>query len=180
MKKYGRILCVLMTSLLVFSSIMVSAYGKIGVYLNGIPINFDVPPQIINNRTMVPLRAIFKAMGATVTWDEHTQTAFAKKDDITVEAIIGSNYMYVNGKEKRMDVTPVVINNRTLVPARFVAEAFECEVEWDEKNSAVYITSEYSERNPADDVDDKHNNYSEDAQEDYDGLPDEVINDQYE
>ena len=49
----------------------------ISVYLDGQPLTFDVQPQIINGRTVVPLRAIFEAMGAKVNWDGDTQTVTA-------------------------------------------------------------------------------------------------------
>ncbi len=114
----------------------------IKVFINENPVEFDVPPQIINDRTMVPLRAIFEAMGAEVEWNEEIQTVSAVKDDIIVAAAIGNNIMYVNDEEKIMDVTPVIIDDRTLVPARFVAEAFGCDVEWDGNNNVVEIFSD--------------------------------------
>lgn len=105
-------------------------------------IDFDVPPQMINSRTMVPLRAIFEALGAEVFWDGDTRTVTATKDEVIVVATIGNTTMYVDDEVKTMDIAPMIIENRTLVPVRFVAEAFGCEVEWDGDNRIVNITSE--------------------------------------
>ena len=84
MKKF--ISLVLAVSLAISSMIYVSAADEgIRVYLEGSKIDFDVPPQTINDRTMVPIRAIFDAMGANVDWDDITQTAISTKDSTTVK-----------------------------------------------------------------------------------------------
>ena len=130
-----------------FSMLCVSAASKeTAVYLDGFSgidgqkINFDIPPQSINNRTMVPIRAIFESMGATVEWDEITKTATSKKDDITVKMTLNSTTEYINNVPFEMDVTPVIINGRLLAPARYVAEAFGYKVKWDEKTNSVLIS----------------------------------------
>lgn len=125
-----------------------AADEKINVYLDGFygtdgqKINFDVSPQTINNRTMVPIRAIFEAMGATVDWDDATQTAKCVKDATTVEMTLNSTTEYINGTPNEMDVSPVVIDGRTLAPARYVAEAFGYHVSWDEMTQTVLISKD--------------------------------------
>lgn len=101
-----------------------AADGDIKVSVNGDYLTFDVPPQIINDRTMVPLRAIFESIGADVQWNEETKTVVSTKDDITVSLQIGNSVMYVNGKEVVLDSPACVVNDRTLVPARAVSEAY--------------------------------------------------------
>ncbi len=96
-------------------------------------------PVIVNDRTLVPLRAIFEAMGADVQWDDATSTATAVRGDITVSISIGSNQLYVNGAAKELDVPAQLINNRTMVPVRAIAEGFGCEVNWSDKYQRVYI-----------------------------------------
>jgi len=54
------------------------AQSEIRVFLDGHPLSFDAPPIIMNGRTLVPLRAIFEAMNATVNWDASTQTVTAQ------------------------------------------------------------------------------------------------------
>ncbi len=111
------------------------------VILDGKELEFDVPAQTINGRTMVPIRTIFETMGAKVEWDEATSSAICTKDSTVVKMTIDSKEMYINNQVKEMDVAPVVINGRTLAPARYVAEAFEANVQWSEKNKNVVICS---------------------------------------
>lgn len=100
------------------------------VNLDGQQVSFDVPPTIEDGRTLVPLRAIFEAMGATVTWDQASQTATAVKGDTTVILTIGSTIPTINGQVKQLDVPAKIVNGRTLAPLRFVGEAFGGVVEW--------------------------------------------------
>lgn len=117
------------------------------VTLNGEKITFDVQPQLINNRTMVPLRKIFEAMGADVAWDENTQTVTATKGNERVIATIDSKNVYINGETKTLDVPPMIVNDRTLVPVRFVAEAFGANVDWDESTQTVIIMTNQQNEN---------------------------------
>ncbi len=116
-----------------------AANESIDVFVDNQKIIFDVKPILIGGRTMVPLRAIFEAIGATVIWDEATQTVTSYNELYVVKATIGSNTMNINGKNRNIDVAPIVVNDRTLVPARFIAEAFGCDVEWDEDALRVLI-----------------------------------------
>lgn len=147
MKKYIRniVAGVLLLSLLLPS--VAFAAKDVQVAIDGMYLDFDVPPQIIDGRTMVPLRVIFTALGAEVDWDDSTKTVTAMKDDITVTATIGSKTIYIDGKAEQMDVAPVILDGRTLVPARFVAQAFDCLVDWDERRYTVHITTDAVEEN---------------------------------
>lgn len=142
MKKLVEILGICLIVLLLAYSTAVFASNEIKVAIDGEYVEFDVKPQLINDRTMVPLRAIFEALGAEVGWKNDTQTVIADKDDTTVTASIGNTKMYIDNEEKTMDVAPMLIDGRTLVPVRFVAEAFDCEVFWSDEDYAVYIKTE--------------------------------------
>ena len=132
----------IMVMVLIITSIQLPTFAdEITVKLDGAKILFDVSPRIINERTMVPLRAIFEALGATVEWNQEEKTVVSEKDDTTVIATIGQNVMKVNGEKKYMDIAPVVIDDRTLVPVRFIAEAFGCDVDWDQDSLTVDIES---------------------------------------
>nr|QGT51084.1 hypothetical protein Firmicute1046_1600 [uncultured Firmicutes bacterium] len=111
----------------------------ITVKLNGQLVNFDQPPTIIDGRTLVPLRAIFEALGATVEWNSETQTVTSKRGSTSVSLSIDSKTMYKNGKAVTLDVPAQLINDRTLVPARAIAEAFGCDVDWDSDTKTVII-----------------------------------------
>ena len=113
----------------------------ITVKINGQLVNFDQPPIIIDGRTLVPLRAIFEALGATVDWNGNTQTVTSKKGSTSISLSIDSNSMYKNGKSVTLDVPAQLINDRTLVPARAVAEAFGCDVDWDDTTKTITITN---------------------------------------
>ncbi len=111
----------------------------IRVFLNQKKINFDQPPVKENNRTLVPLRAIFEALGASVTWNEATQTVTAVKEDTTIRLTIGSNQLYKNNDIVILDVPAQTKNDRTLVPVRAISESFGITVDWDEKNQIVHL-----------------------------------------
>jgi len=113
------------------SEIKVTLYGK--------KLSFDQPPVIENGRTLVPLRAIFEALNAEVAWDGETQTVRAIRYGTYIELQIGSNEMKVNNRIITLDVPAKTINDRTMVPARAIAEAFGCSVSWDAENNAVII-----------------------------------------
>lgn len=137
-----KIISLLLVVCLVLSvSVTTFASDTIYVILDGSYIEFDVSPQIINGRTMVPIRAIFEKMGATVEWDVNTSSAICTKGDTVVKMTINSMDMYINNQVTKMDISPVVINERTLAPARYVAEAFGADVQWSQKNNTVVICS---------------------------------------
>lgn len=111
----------------------------IHVNFNNTYLDFDQPPIIQDGRTLVPLRAIFEAMDASVNWDAATQTVTAVRGRDNVSLTIGSNIMYKNGNAVTLDVPAQIVNSRTLVPARAVAEAFGASVGWDEPTRTVVI-----------------------------------------
>lgn len=112
----------------------------ITVTVNDKIIDFDQPPTIIDGRTLVPLRAIFEALGATVDWNGDTQTVTSKQGKTTITLTINDNKMYKDGKAITLDVPAQMMNDRTLVPVRAVAEAFGCDVDWDSETQKVIIT----------------------------------------
>ena len=114
--------------------------GEAKITTNGEAKDLDVPAQLIDNRTMVPLRAIFEALGASVEWDGDTKTVTSVKDDTTVKLTVGENKITVNDVAKQLDVAGQIVDNRTLVPVRAISEAFGCEVNWDSSTRTVTIT----------------------------------------
>ena len=122
----------------------------ITVVLNGEWLTFDQPPIAVDGRTLVPVRAIFEALGAEVIWDPSDQSVFAYRasDGAAVLLYLGNTTMGCKPSADaepvaiELDVPPMAINNRTLVPIRAVAESFDCDVEWDQTNQQVIITAE--------------------------------------
>ncbi|MBQ3023656.1 MAG: polysaccharide deacetylase family protein [Clostridia bacterium] len=112
----------------------------IKILIDGEKLICDQPPVIIDGRTLVPMRAIFEKLGATVSWDAETSTASGEKDGKTVSFIIGESFVGINGEKKSLDVPAQIISSRTMIPARAVAEAFGCKVDWDGNTQTVIIT----------------------------------------
>lgn len=102
----------------------------ISVTVNGYNLICDQPPVIIQGRTLVPLRAIFEALGAEVVWNPKTRTVFSFMGGTDVKLTIDNKTMYRNGAPIKLDVPGQIVNNRTMVPARAVAEAYRCRVDW--------------------------------------------------
>ena len=113
----------------------------IAVMLNNRYLAFDQPPVMENNRVLVPLRAIFESIDADVDWDSETQTVTAKKDDIELTLLIGSELITVNGQPMTLDVPLKLIGGRTLVPIRAVSEGLGATIEWDGVYNRVIIES---------------------------------------
>lgn len=107
---------------------------------NGEERPLDVPAMLIDSRTMVPFRAICEALGGTVEWDDPTQTVTVVKGDTTLVLQIGNQIMKKNGKNKVLDVPAQLVEERTLVPARAVAEGLGAIVDWDDPTQTVTIT----------------------------------------
>ena len=111
----------------------------ISVLVNNTPATFDQPPIIEDGRTLVPLRAIFSALGAEVNWDADTRTVTAFKNNTQISLTIDSDKLYVNGAVITLDVPAKIVNDRTLVPVRAVSEGLNCSVAWDGASRTVYI-----------------------------------------
>lgn len=109
------------------------------VYVNGEKIQGDADARIYNNRTLVPMRVIFEELGAEIEWDDKTRTVKAIKGEDEILVVVGSNIMYKNGEEIKIDVPARIENNRTLIPLRAVSEALNCRVMWDEEKREVNI-----------------------------------------
>ncbi|MEA1962132.1 MAG: N-acetylmuramoyl-L-alanine amidase [Bacillota bacterium] len=120
------------------------------VILNGTKLIFDVPPMIESGRTMVPLRAIFEAMGATVNWNNDTRTVTSQRSGIEIVLPLGSLSPTINGTTYQLDVPAKIVNDRTLAPLRFVGEAFGGEVGWDGATRTVTIVMEDEIASPPD------------------------------
>ena len=124
----------------------------ISVSLDGQLLEFDVPPQIINDRTMVPMRAIFESLDYIVEWDGETQTihAYNAESELSMIMQIDNNTMIVednsgDGSDITLDSPPVIVDGRTLVPVRAISEATGCKVEWEPDIKYVHIASLHSD-----------------------------------
>ena len=146
------VLCITIFATLFIGTTSVFADG-IMVELDGKNIEFDVEPEIIDGRTMVPLRKIFEEIGALVKWNGETKTVSARKNSKTITLSIDSADLQIDkGKTDdagnpiietvTLDVPAQIVSDRTLVPARAISESFGLNVDWDGDNQKVIITSE--------------------------------------
>lgn len=97
-------------------------------------------PVIINDRTLLPVRSIIEAVGGTVDWEENTQTVTLNYKNDVIRLIINSESAYFNDAENTLDTAPVVINDRTMLPIRYIAESFKFDVDWEQETQTVTIT----------------------------------------
>lgn len=116
------------------------------VTIDGAPLDIaDQPPVIRNSRALVPVKAIFEALGAEVSWDADAQTVTADKGSARIRLIIGSPEMAVteNGIRRTvtLDAPAGIINGRTMVPVKAVSEALNAAVDWDGAERNVIITT---------------------------------------
>lgn len=123
------------------AALSVSAAGATSLVVDGTNVQTDVPPVIVDGRTLVPVRALFESLGATVGWEESTQTATATKGSTVISMQIGNTTAYVNGVAKTLDVPAQTIEGRTMAPARFVAESLNATVNWDSASDTVKIST---------------------------------------
>lgn len=123
-------------------SIATRAEARIPIIVDDIEIFCDQPPVIVEDRTLVPLRAIFEALGAEVYWDNDARSVTATKEDTTIFLAIGSSVLYKNGEATYMDVPGQIINDRTMVPVRAVSESFGAKVYWDNDTRTVRVYTE--------------------------------------
>ncbi|GMK37040.1 hypothetical protein PCCS19_00930 [Paenibacillus sp. CCS19] len=134
MKK--KIAGVLLATTLLASS---TAYAStaVPIKIDGAIIASDIKPEVKNNRTMVPLRVISENLGAKVEWSKTEVTL--TKSDMKVTLNTNSATALRNGQQVQLDAKPFVINNRIIVPLRFIAETFGCEVNY--SNGEVTVES---------------------------------------
>lgn len=95
----------------------------------------------MNDRSLVPVRAIFESLGAEVHWDSKERKVLVSYRGSDVELTIDSHIAIVNGKETEMEVPAKIINDRTMVPLRFVGEQLNMNVGFDNDKRKFQLTA---------------------------------------
>jgi lysophospholipase L1-like esterase len=111
------------------------------IYVNGLYQTFDQDPVYINGRTLVHVRGVFDDLGATVSWDSKTNSVIIKKGTDVVKLELNSNKAYKNGVLFNIDASAKVINNRTMIPLRFISESIGAKVKWDAGTGNIFIAN---------------------------------------
>ena len=127
---------------------------SVNIFVDGKAITgLDMPPVILNDRTLVPARAVFETVGADVTWNAETRQVYANDGENIIVLTIDSTSGLKNGESITMDVAPKIINDRTMIPIRYAAEAMNCDVTWDGATRNINIYTNGYDR--PDDTDDE-------------------------
>lgn len=114
--------------------------GDTNFSVNGVDYTMDVAPYVKDGRTYLPVRFVAQALGvadSNILWDNATQKVTLIKNGTVVQLTIGSNVMLVNGSAITMDVPAEITSDRTMLPFRFIAQAFGANVGWDEATQTV-------------------------------------------
>ncbi len=142
-----RIFSFFIVAVMIFSSLAVcvsAVENEVTVTLNGHRVVFDVPARIIGDRTMVPIRQLLEALGATIEWNGDLREVITKRGEDTLRFRIGKPELYKNGELiYNFDTLPVIIEengeSRTLIPLRAISEAFGYTVEWEGSNRTAMV-----------------------------------------
>lgn len=100
------------------------------IIIKGVNAKFDTPPVIKSGRTLIPVKALSEAFGATVQWIGEERKVIITKGDIEIILKLDSNKIYVNGVESTIDVPATSINSRTVVPLSFIVQKLGLKVNW--------------------------------------------------
>ncbi len=121
----------------------VTAFASFGIklFINGSEVKTDIAPMIVNDRTMVPARVVFEQLNANVEWLDKSRQVVITTEDITLVFKIGSDVATVNNEEFKMDCAPMIVEDRTMIPIRFVSEKLGYTVLWDDVTKKVTINS---------------------------------------
>lgn len=142
----AKLFIIVLCMALIMQTAVFAADSGITVIINGNQLESDVAPEIVNDRTMLPMRAIFEELGATVSWLEADRIVLATKNDLMIVLQIDNYKMSVQSasnnenKAVELEAAPYITNGRTMVPARAVAEALKADVQWNGETRTVTIT----------------------------------------
>jgi ABC-type Fe3+-hydroxamate transport system substrate-binding protein len=142
-KSMYRYLALTIAIILAFGAVPVSATATAAtsVVLDGNKISFDVPPQSINGRTLVPYRTLAEKIGAQVSFDKKAGKISVVKGQKTIVLTVNSKAATVDGKSVALDAAAVIQNGRTLVPLRFLGESLGLWVSWKAASKTVNVES---------------------------------------
>lgn len=116
------------------------------MYVNAEEVEIDpgrnTRPVVVNDRVLLPVRAIIENLGGKIDWNAEDNSVTIKLKNNEIKMIINDKNIFVNGVQKVTDVEPQVINDRTMIPIRVLAESVGVDVKWEEKARTVIITGE--------------------------------------
>lgn len=126
-------------------TVLVFLVGSPTMNVGSSSVVLDAPPVIVEGRTLVPIRAVVESLGGSVAWDAASQTVTILLDGTELQLVIGKSSALVNGKATPVDstnpkVVPLILNSRTMLPLRFIAESLGADVQWEGSAQTITIT----------------------------------------
>lgn len=121
-----------------------SAKNIITVSYNDEKIQLDQQPQIVRDSVLLPLRSISQFLGYEVNWNVATKEIDIIEGGTRIKLVISSDKAQVNGEEVKLSVPAQIIEGITYVPLRFVGEALNMGVDWDNQTQSVNLEGKYS------------------------------------
>lgn len=144
-KTFGKTCLCTFAMMACFAMPQAAFADDISIYIDGELLQTEVTPTIIEGRTLLPLRSCGDALGAYVEYHEDDHSIDMIKGDTHITLQIGFDTATINDEETTLDVPPMIISDSTLVPLRFISQAFDCDVVWDEATLTINITTSAEE-----------------------------------
>lgn len=113
--------------------------------VNGKTVDCSVPPIVFNDYSVVPARDVFETLGATVSWRAEDERVTVNYKNTQILLNINSTVAYKNGVAEKMPIAPKIINAKTMIPARYVAESLGFDVNFDSKTDTISIAEKEPE-----------------------------------
>lgn len=127
---------------LTFPQLTHAEQAAISVFVDNNKVAFDQNPVIHGDITLVPLRGVFEKIGAKVDWNIKTQTVKVIKENKTITLKKGSKDAFINNNLQKLDTDPQLLNNRIMVPLRFISETLDAKVDWNGSTRTITITQQ--------------------------------------
>ena len=140
MKKIGVIIFGLLITSFLNNQCSAANHNNITLIINGKRVVLEQNIIIENGRVLVPYSLIAKDLGAVSNWDSSTKKVSVKVDGKLIEIKIGNKTAMINGKAVELDVPPMIRNDRTMIPLRFVAESLDYNVDYDKEKREVSLS----------------------------------------
>ena len=109
--------------------------------VNGETLNCEVPPIVFDGYSVVPARDVFEFLGSSVEWVPKTQKVIVKYEGTTIEVFIDKKTVRKNAKTAMMPIAPKLINGKTMIPVRYIAEALGFDVDFDSSTDTILINT---------------------------------------
>ncbi len=116
-----------------------AADNQVRLFLNRTELLPEVPPRIVNDLTLVPVRIISEELGAEVSWNQEKQQVTIKRDGALLQLAINNPVASVNGAAFKLETAPILDSGNTLLPVRFVTENLGMDVQWDNLTRSVFL-----------------------------------------